>query len=135
MYSKKSPFTLALIGFLLATALFTTGCEDSSIDDAAVEAPESETTEAATSTKLVEVTTEVAIPAPAVEISEEATQPETIEAAPSIEPAEVISEVVAPAPVVEVSQDELIEIVGYATAQSFGVASLQLDQVLSLIHI
>jgi peptidylprolyl isomerase len=129
MYSKKSPFTLALIGFLLATALFTTGCEDSSIDDAAVEAPESETTEAATSTKLVEVTTEVAIPAPAVEISEEATQPETIEAAPSIEPAEVISEVVAPAPVVEVSQDELIEIVGYATAQSFGVASLQLDQV------
>ena len=128
MYSKKSPFTLALIGFLLATALFTTGCEDSSIDDAAVEAPESETTEAATSTKLVEVTTKVAIPAPAVEISEEATQPETIEAAPSTEPAEVISEVVAPAPVVEVSQDELIEIVGYLTAQGGGVASLQLDQ-------
>jgi peptidylprolyl isomerase len=35
---------------------------------------------------------------------------------------------VAPAPVVEVSQDELIEIVGYLTAQGGGIASLQLDQ-------
>ena len=92
------------------------------------ETPESETSEAALSTELVEVTTEVAIPAPAVEISEEAAQPETIEAAPSTQPAEVISEMVAPAPVVEVSQDELIEIVGYLTAQGGGIASLQLDQ-------
>ena len=162
MYSKKSPLTLALIGLLFSVALFITGCDESSIDTAAVEAPESETSEAAPSTELVEVTTEVATPAPAVEISEEAAQPETIEAAPSIESAEVISEVVAaaptvevseeatqsetteaapsiesaevisevvaPAPVVEVSQDELIEIVGYLTAQGGGVASLQLDQ-------
>jgi peptidylprolyl isomerase len=128
MYSKKSPFSLALIGLLSAAALFTTGCDESTTDTVAVEPPESETSEAATSTELVEVTTEVAIPAPAVEISEEAAQPETIEAAPSIESAEVISEVVAPAPVVEVSQDELIEIVGYLTAQGGGVASLQLDQ-------
>jgi peptidylprolyl isomerase len=162
MYSKKSPLTLALIGLLFSVALFITGCDESSIDTAAVEAPESETSEAApstelvevttevatpapaveiseeaaqpetieaaSSTELVEVTTEVATPAPAVEISEEAAQPETIEAAPSIESAEVISEVVAPAPVVEVSQDELIEIVGYLTAQGGGVASLQLDQ-------
>ena len=128
MYSKKSPLTLALIGLFFSVALFITGCDESSIDTAAVEAPESETSEAAPSTELVEVTTEVATPAPAVEISEEAAQPETIEAAPSIESAEVISEVVAPAPVVEVSQDELIEIVGYLTAQGGGVASLQLDQ-------
>jgi peptidylprolyl isomerase len=128
MYSKKSPLTLALIGLLFSVALFITGCDESSTDTAAVEAPKSETSEAAPSTELVEVTTEVAIPAPVVEISEEATQPETIEAAPSIESAEVISEVVAPAPVVEVSQDELIEIVGYLTAQGGGVASLQLDQ-------
>ena len=128
MYSKKSPLTLALIGLLFSVALFITGCDESSIDTAAVEAPESETSEAAPSTELVEVTTEVATPAPAVEISEEAAQPETIEAAPSIESAEVISEVVAPAPVVEVSQNELIEIVGYLTAQGGGVASLQLDE-------
>ena len=162
MYPKKSPFTLVLIGFSLATILLTTGCEESSVDDAAVEAPESETSEAAPSTELVEVTTEVAIPAPAVEISEGAAQPETIEAAPSPQPAEVISEIVAPAPavevfeeatqsetaeaapsaepdevvsevaapalVVEVSQNELIEIVGYLTAQGGGVASLQLDE-------
>ena len=128
MYSKKSPLTLALIGLLFSVALFITGCDESSIDTAAVEAPESETSEAAPSTELVEVTTEVATPEPAVEISEEAAQPETIEAAPSPQPAELISEVVAPAPVVEVSQDELIEIVGYLTAQGGGVASLQLDQ-------
>jgi peptidylprolyl isomerase len=162
MYPKKSPVTLVLIGFSLATILLTTGCEESSVDDAAVEAPESETSEAAPSTELVEVTTEVAIPAPAVEISEGAAQPETIEAAPSLQPAEVISEIVAPAPavevfeeatqsetaeaapsaepaevisevaipapVVEVSQNELIEIVGYLTAQGGGVASLQLDE-------
>jgi peptidylprolyl isomerase len=162
MYSKKSPLTLALIGLLFSIALFITGCDESSTDTAAVEAPKSETSEAAPSTELVEVTAEAAIPAPAVEISEEAAQPETIEAAPSPQPAEVISEIVAPAPVVEVSeeatqsetteaapspqpaeviseivapapvvevsQDELIEIVGYLTAQGGGVASLQLDQ-------
>ena len=94
MYLKKSPFTLAFIGFLIVTLLFTNGCEESSVDDAAVVAPESETTEATTST----------------------------------EPVEVISDVIAPAPVVEVSQEDLIEIVGYLTAQGGGVASLQLDQ-------
>ena len=162
MYSKKSPLTLALIGLLFSVALFITGCDESSIDTAALEAPEFETSEAAPSTEFVEVTTEVAIPEPAVEISEEAAQPETIEAAPSPQPAEVISEIVAPAPtvevseeatqsetteaapsaepaevisevaipapVVEVSQNELIEIVGYLTAQGGGVASLQLDE-------
>ena len=162
MYSKKSPLTLALIGLLFSIALFITGCDESSTDTAAIEAPKSETSEAAPSTEFVEVTTEVATPAPAVEISEEAAQPETIEAAPSIESAEVVSEVVAPAPtvevseeatqsetieaapsiesaevvsevaipapVVEVSQNELIEIVGYLTAQGGGVASLQLDE-------
>ena len=128
MYSKKSLFTLVLIGILFSVALFITGCDEGSTDAAAVEAPKSETSEAALSAELVEVTTEIAIPAPAVEISEEAAQPEMIEAAPSPQPAEVISEIVAPAPVVEVSQDELIEIVGYLTAQGGGVASLQLDQ-------
>ena len=128
MYLKKFPFTLALIGFLFAAALFTTGCDESTTDAAVAEAPESETTEVATSTELVEVTTEVAIPAPAIEISEEAAQPETIEAAPSTETAEVITDEAAPATVVEVSQDELIEIVGYLTAQGGGVASLQLNQ-------
>ena len=162
MYSKKSPLTLALIGLLFSVALFITGCDESSTDTAAIEAPKSETSEAAPSTEFVEVTTEVAIPEPAVEISEEAAQPETIEAAPSPQPAEVISEIVAPAPtvevseeatqsetteaapsaepaevisevaipapVVEVSQNELIEIVGYLTAQGGGVASLQLDE-------
>ena len=162
MYSKKSPLTLALIGLLFSIALFITGCDESSTDTAAIEAPKSETSEAAPSTEFVEVTTEVAIPEPAVEISEEAAQPETIEAAPSPQPAEVISEIVAPAPtvevseeatqsetteaapsaepaevisevaipapVVEVSQNELIEIVGYLTAQGGGVASLQLDE-------
>ena len=162
MYSKKSPLTLALIGLLFSVALFITGCDESSTDTAAIEAPKSETSEAAPSTEFVEVTTEVAIPEPAVEISEEAAQPETIEAAPSPQPAEVISEIVAPAPTVEVSeeatqsetteaapsaepaevisevaipapvvefsQNELIEIVGYLTAQGGGVASLQLDQ-------
>ncbi|MCH2073242.1 MAG: peptidylprolyl isomerase [Puniceicoccaceae bacterium] len=128
MYSKKSLFTLVLIGILFSVALFITGCDEGSTDAAAVEAPKSETSEAALSAELVEVTTEIAIPAPAVEISEEAAQPEMIEAAPSPQPAEVISEIVAPAPVVEVSQDELIEIVGYLTAQGGGVASLKLDQ-------
>ena len=128
MYSKKSPLTLALVGLLFSVALFITGCDESSTDTAAVEAPKSETSEAAPSPQPAEVTTEVAIPAPAVEISEEAAQPETIEAAPSTQPAEAISEIVAPAPVVEVSQNELIEIVGYLTAQGGGVASLQLDQ-------
>ncbi|MEC7231054.1 MAG: peptidylprolyl isomerase, partial [Verrucomicrobiota bacterium] len=160
--SNKSPFTLVLIGLLFSVALFITGCDEGSTDTAAVEAPKSETSEAAPSTELVEVTTEVAIPAPVVEISEEAAQPETIkaapspqpaeviseivapapavevseegiqsettEAAPSAEPAEVISEVAIPAPVVEVSQNELIEIVGYLTAQGGGVASLQLNE-------
>lgn len=162
MYSKKSPFIVALIGLLFSVALFITGCDEGSTDTAAVEAPKYETSEAAPSTELVEVTTEVAIPAPVVEISEEAAQPETIkaapspqsaeviseivapapavevseegvqsettEAAPSAEPAEVISEVIIPAPVVEVSQNELIEIVGYLTAQGGGVASLQLNE-------
>jgi peptidylprolyl isomerase len=162
MYSKKSPSTLALIGLLFTAALFTTGCDESSADDAAEEATQSETaeaatssepievatevaipapavevseeatqsetTEAATSTEPVEVTTEVAIPAPAVEVSEEATQSETTEAATSTEPVEVTTEVAIPAPAVEVSENELIEIVGYLTAQSGGVASLQLDQ-------
>ena len=128
MYLKKSPFTLALIGLLFAATLFTTGCEESSTDAAAVEPPESETTEAAPSAEPAEVISEVAIPAPVVEVSEEATQSETTEAAPSAEPAEVISEVAIPAPVVEVSQNELIEIVGYLTAQGGGVASLQLDE-------
>ena len=128
MYSKKSPLALVLIGFPLAIILLTTGCEESSIDGAAVEAPESETSKAAPSTELVEVTNKVAIPAPVVEISEEAALPETIEAAPSPQPAEVNSEIVAPAPVVEVSEGELIEIVGYLTAQGGAVASFQLDQ-------
>ena len=162
MCSKKSPFIVALIGLLFSVALFITGCDEGSTDTAAVEAPKYETSEAAPSTELVEVTTEVAIPAPVVEISEEAAQPETIkaapspqpaeviseivapapavevseegiqsettEAAPSAEPAEVISEVAIPAPVVEVSQNELIEIVGYLTAQGGGVASLQLNE-------
>ena len=162
MYSKKSPFIVALIGLLFSVALFITGCDEGSTDTAAVEAPKYETSEAAPSTELVEVTTEVAIPAPVVEISEEAAQHETIkaapspqpaeviseivapapavevseegiqsettEAAPSAEPAEVISEVAIPAPVVEVSQNELIEIVGYLTAQGGGVASLQLNE-------
>jgi peptidylprolyl isomerase len=90
--------------------------------------PSPKRTEAATSTEPVEVTTEVAIPAPAVEVSEEATQSETTEAATSTEPVEVTTEVATPAPAVEVSENELIEIVGYLTAQSGGVASLQLDQ-------
>ena len=162
MYLKKSPFTPASIGLLFAAALFTTGCYESSTDTAAVEAPEFEKTEAATSAELVEVTTEVAtpvlaveiseeaaqsgttevatsiepteiitdvvIPAPVAEASQEAAQPGTSEAATITEPAEVVTDVVAPAPVVEVSQDELIEIVGYLTAQGGGVASLQLDQ-------
>ena len=162
MCSKKSPFIVALIGLLFSVALFITGCDEGSTDTAAVEAPKYETSEAAPSTELVEVTTEVAIPAPVVEISEEAAQHETIkaapspqpaeviseivapapavevseegiqsettEAAPSAEPAEVISEVAIPAPVVEVSQNELIEIVGYLTAQGGGVASLQLNE-------
>ena len=162
MYSKKSPFIVALIGLLFSVALFITGCDEGSTDTAAVEAPKYETSEAAPSTELVEDTTKVAIPAPAVEISEEAAQPETIkvapspqpaeviseivapapavevseegiqsettEAAPSAEPAEVVSEVAIPAPVVEVSQNELIEIVGYLTAQGGGIASLQLNE-------
>ncbi|MEC8279708.1 MAG: peptidylprolyl isomerase [Verrucomicrobiota bacterium] len=162
MYSKKSPFIVAFIGLLFSVALFITGCDEGSTDTAAVEAPKYETSKAAPSTELVEVTTEVAIPAPVVEISEEAAQPQTIkatpspqpaeviseivapapavevseegiqsettEAAPSAEPAEVISEVAIPAPVVEVSQNELIEIVGYLTAQGGGVASLQLNE-------
>ena len=128
MYSKKSPLTLALIGLLFSVALFITGCDESSIDTAAVEAPESETSEAAPSPQPAEVISEIVAPAPTVEVSEEATQSETIEAAPSIESAEVVSEVAIPAPVVEVSQNELIEIVGYLTAQGGGVASLQLDE-------
>jgi peptidylprolyl isomerase len=128
MYSKKSPSTLALIGLLFTAALFTTGCDESSADDAAEEATQSETAEAATSSEPIEVATEVAIPAPAVEVSEEATQSETTEAATSTEPVEVTTEVATPAPAVEVSENELIEIVGYLTAQSGGVASLQLDQ-------
>ena len=128
MYSKKSPFTLALIGLLFAAAIFTTGCKNSPADDAAEEAAQPETTEAAIITEPVEVTTDVAVSAPVVEVSEEAAQSETIEAATSTEPAEATTEVVIPAPVVEVSENELIEIVGYLTAQSGGVASLQLDQ-------
>jgi peptidylprolyl isomerase len=55
--------------------------------------------------------------------AEVAAQSETPESA-STEPAESA----APAPVVEVSEEELIEIVGYLTAQGGGVASLQLDE-------
>jgi peptidylprolyl isomerase len=162
MYSNKYPFSFALIGLLFAAALFTTGCEESSVDDAAIEATQSETSEAAGSSEPIEVITEVAIPEPVVEVSNEAAQPETIEAATSTEPVEVTTEVVIPAPVaevskevaqsdttevatstepvevatkvavaaptVEVSEDELIEIVGYLTAQGGGVASLQLDE-------
>ena len=107
MYLKKSPFSLALIGLLYAAALFTTGWDESATDAAAVEAPESETTEAATSVEKamkladeilnesVELQ-EVAVTEPVVEVSKEAAQPETIEAAPSPQPAEVISEIVKP---------------------------------------
>ena len=49
MYLKNSTFTLALTSLLFAVALFTTGCDESSTDTAALEAPESETIEAATS--------------------------------------------------------------------------------------
>jgi peptidylprolyl isomerase len=134
MYSKKSPSTLALIGLIFTAALFTTGCDESSVDDAAEDSAQYETTEAATSTEPVEVTTEVAIPASVVEVPEEAAQSETAEGATSTEPVEVTTEVeveeevAVPAPVVEVFEDELIEIVGYLTAQGGGVASLQLDQ-------
>ena len=76
MYSKKSPFILAVL--LAATFAFA---------------------------------------------AEVAAQSEPAECA-STEPAECA----APAPVVEVSEDELIEIVGYLTAQGGGVASLQLDE-------
>jgi peptidylprolyl isomerase len=55
--------------------------------------------------------------------AEEATQSEMVEATTNTEPAEGAT----PTPVVEVSEDELIEIVGYLTAQGGGVASLQLD--------
>ena len=128
MYSKKSPSTLALIGLLFAAALFTTGCDESSADDVAEEAAKSETIEATTGAEPAEVITELVAPAPAVEVSEEVAQSEAIEANTGTEPAEVITELVEPAPVVEVSENELIEIVGYLTAQSGGVASLQLDQ-------
>lgn len=50
---------------------------------------------------------------------EETVQPETPEAAPA--------EVAPPAPI-EVAEDELIEMVGYLTAQGGGVASLQLEE-------
>jgi peptidylprolyl isomerase len=84
MYSKKSPFILAVL--LAATFAF------------------------------------------AVEV---AAQSEPAECA-STEPAECAStepaECAAPAPVVEVSEEELIEIVGYLTAQGGDVASLQLDE-------
>jgi len=76
MYSKKSPFILAVL--LAATFAFA---------------------------------------------AEVAAQSETAECA-STEPAECA----APAPVVEVSEEELIEIVGYLTAQGGDVASLQLDE-------
>jgi peptidylprolyl isomerase len=128
MYLKKSPFSLALIGLLFAAALFTTGCMNSPADDAAEEAAQSETNEAAIITEPVEATTEEAVSAPVVEASEEAPQPETTEAATITEPVEATTEVAVPAPVVEVSEDELIEIVGYLTAQGGGVASLQLDE-------
>ena len=134
MYSKKSPFTLALIGLLFVAAIFTAGCKNSPADDTTEVVAQSETTEAATSTEPVEVTAEVAVSAPVVEVSEEAAQSETAEGATSTEPVEVTTEVeveeeaVVPAPVVEVSEDELIEIVGYLTAQGGGVASLQLDE-------
>ena len=128
MYLKKSPFSLALIGLLFAAALFTTGCMNSPADDAAEEAAKSETNEAAIITEPVEVTTEEAVSAPVVVASEEAPQPETTEAATITEPVEATTEVAVPAPVVEVSEDELIEIVGYLTAQGGGVASLQLDE-------
>ena len=58
----------------------------------------------------------------------EAPEFEKTEAANSAEPAEFVTDAVTPTPVVEVSRDELIEIVGYLTAQGGGVASLQLDQ-------
>jgi peptidylprolyl isomerase len=128
MYLKKSPFSLALIGLLFAAALFTTGCMNSPADDAAEEAAKSETNEAAIITEPVEVTTEEAVSAPVVEASEEAPQPETTEAATITEPVEATTEVAVPAPVVEVSEDELIEIVGYLTAQGGGVASLRLGE-------
>ena len=128
MYSKKSPFTLALIGLLFAAAIFTTGCKNSPADDTSEEVAQSEMTDVATSIEPVEVTTEVAVPAPAVEVSEEAAQSETTEAATRAEPVEATTEVAVPSPVVEVSEEELIEIFGYLTAQRHGVASLQLDE-------
>lgn len=128
MYSKKSPFILALIGLLFAAAIFTTGCKNSPADDTSEEVAQSETTDVATSIEPVEVTAEVAVSPIVVEVSEDAAQSETAEAATSAEPVEVTTEVAVPAPVVEVSEDELIEIVGYLTAQGGGVASLQLDE-------
>ncbi len=128
MYSKKSPSTLALIALLLAAAIFTVGCNSSPVDNSAEEVAQSETTVAITDTDSVEVTTEVALPAPVAEVLEEVAQSETTVAITDTDPVEVTTEVVAPAPVVEVSENELIEIVGYLTAQSGGVASLQLDE-------
>ncbi len=128
MYSKKSPSTLALIALLLAAAIFTVGCNSSPVDNSAEEVAQSETTVAIADTDSVEVTTEVALPAPVAEVLEEVAQSETAVAITDTDPVEVTTEVVAPAPVVEVSENELIEIVGYLTAQSGGVASLQLDE-------
>ena len=128
MYSKKSPSTLALIALLLAAAIFTVGCNSSPVDNSAEEVAQSETTVAIADTDSVEVTTEVALPAPVAEVLEEVAQSETTVAITDTDPVEVTTEVVAPAPVVEVSENELIEIVGYLTAQSGGVASLQLDE-------
>ena len=128
MYSKKSPSTLALIALLLAAAIFTVGCNSSPVDNSAEEVAQSETTVAIADTDSVEVTTEVALPAPVAEVLEEVAQSETAVAITDTDPVEVTTEVVVPAPVVEVSENELIEIVGYLTAQSGGVASLQLDE-------
>jgi peptidylprolyl isomerase len=60
--------------------------------------------------------------------AEEAAQSEMAELATSTGPVEVATKVAVAAPTVEVSEDELIEIVGYLTAQGGGVASLQLDE-------
>ena len=60
--------------------------------------------------------------------AQEVAQSEMAELATSTEPVEVATKVAVAAPTAEVSEDELIEVVGYLTAQGGGVASLQLDE-------
>jgi peptidylprolyl isomerase len=144
MYSKKSPFIFALVGLFFTAALFTTGCDESSVDATAVEATESETIEAANAIeKAMKLTDEilnesvelqeVAVTEPVVEVLEEAaTSNELIEVTTPALADEIPEEATQPETIEAAPSTEPAEVISEVTAPA-PVVEVSEDELIEIV--